>query len=67
MILSAVLLSQQAVIVNLVQRLPSAMASEDMGHYEKRFAEARKFLPRSGVIGYLSDPHDSEGVTQAFI
>ena len=35
------------------------MANEGMARYEKRFAEARKFLPRSGVIGYLSDPPDS--------
>ena len=63
LILSAILLSQLAVIVGLVQRLPSAMATEGMARYEKRYAEARKALPRSGVIGYLSDPQDNEGAT----
>jgi len=65
LVLSSLLLSQLAVIVSLVQRLPSAMATEGMARYEQRFAEARKVLPHSGVIGYLSDPPETGGVTQA--
>ena len=62
LILSAVLLSQLAAIVSLAQRLPLARATEGMTQYEKRFAEARKVLPRSGLIGYLSDPAEAENV-----
>ena len=63
LILASLLLSQLAVIVSLAQRLPSAMATEGVARYEKRYAEARKVLPRSGVIGYLSDRPNTEGVT----
>ena len=62
--LAALLLSQAAVIVSLIQRLPSAMATEGMARYEKRFAEVRNVLPRFGVIGYLSDPTNDREVTQ---
>ena len=62
--LASLLLSQLAVILSLAQRLPSAIATEGMARYEKRYAEARKLLPRSGVIGYLSDPPDTGGVTE---
>jgi hypothetical protein len=55
-------LSQVSAIVRLAQRLPSAMATEGMARYEKRFAEARKVLPRTGIIGYLSDPQDNMAV-----
>ncbi len=64
LILALLLLSQLAVIIRLAQGLPSAMRNEGMARYEKRYAEARKFLPRSGVIGYVADPPDSGGVTQ---
>ena len=64
LVLSAILLSQLSVIVGLAQRLPSARADEGMTRFEKRFAEARKVLPRSGVIGYLSDPQEGEGLAQ---
>jgi hypothetical protein len=63
--LCSLLLSQLDVIVSLAKKLPSAMATEGMARYEKRYAEARKVLPRSGVIGYLSDPPDAGGVTQS--
>jgi hypothetical protein len=39
------------------------MPTESMSLYESRFAEARKILPRSGVIGYLSDTPDTAGMT----
>jgi hypothetical protein len=65
LILGALLLSQLDVIVSLAKKLPSAMATEGMARYEKRYAEARKFLPRSGVIGYVSDPPGIGGVTQS--
>lgn len=64
LVLALLLLSQLVLIIHLAQKLPSAMATEGMARYEKRYAEARKFLPRSGVIGYVADPPDSGGVTQ---
>lgn len=64
LVLALLLLSQLAVIISLARTLPSAMATEGMARYEKRYAEARKVLPRSGVIGYVGDPPDSGGVTQ---
>jgi len=64
LVLALLLLSQLAVIIRLKQTLPSAMAAEGMARYEKRYVEARKLLPRSGVIGYLGDPPGSGGVTQ---
>ncbi len=64
LVLALLLLSQLVLIIHLAQTLPSAMATESMARYEKRYAEARKFLPRVGVIGYLGDPPDSGGVTQ---
>ena len=62
LVLSAILLSQVIAIVGLAQRLPSAMATEGMAPYEKRFVEAKKGLPRSGIVGYLSDPRDGAEV-----
>jgi hypothetical protein len=64
LVLAGLLLSQTAVIVSLARRLPSAMATEGMARYEKRFVEVRNLLPRFGVIGYLSDPTNDKGVTQ---
>lgn len=63
-VLAALLLSQTAVIISLARRLPSAMATEGMARYEKRFVQVRNVLPRFGVIGYLSDPTNDKGVTQ---
>jgi hypothetical protein len=65
LILAAILLSQLAMIVNLVQRLPAALANDEMAQNEKSFAEAKKSLPRSGVIGYLSDPQDGGSATES--
>ena len=62
--LSALILCQAALLFSLIQRLPSAIATEGMARYEKRFAEVRSVLPRFGVIGYLSDPTNDRGVTQ---
>ncbi|MGO8704882.1 MAG: hypothetical protein ACLQVA_13795 [Candidatus Brocadiia bacterium] len=64
LVLALLLLSQLVLIINLAQTLPSAMATESMARYEKRYVEARKVLPRVGVIGYLGEPPGSGGVTQ---
>ncbi len=64
LILAAILLSQLSTVVPLVQTLRAEMASDDMAAYDQRLAEARKLLPRSGVIGYLSDPPEREGTPQ---
>jgi hypothetical protein len=64
LVLAGLLLSQTAVVISLARRLPSAMATEGMARYEKRFVEVRNLLPRFGVIGYLSDPTNDKGVTQ---
>jgi hypothetical protein len=61
LVLAATLLTQLSVSVNLAQYLPLALASQDTTQYEERFVEARKLLPRSGVIGYLSDPRENDG------
>jgi hypothetical protein len=65
LILAAILLSQLTVIFGLTQKLrQGAAAAEGMARYEKRYAEAGKFLPHSGVIGYLSDAQDGTGLPQ---
>jgi hypothetical protein len=62
--LAALVLSQTVTVVALVQRLPSAIATEGMARYEQRLVEPRKALPRSGLIGYISDPPNGQEVTQ---
>ena len=58
LVLSALLLSQLLLVINPPLKLPPGMRRE-VAQYGERFSEVRNFLPRSGVIGYLSDPRDS--------
>jgi hypothetical protein len=61
LILAALLLSQ---LVLLLEEPPPETRIDVMAQNEKRFEGVGKFLPRSGVIGYLSDPPNSQKMTQ---